>query len=323
MNEKTSLQFLGDVIPYKPFRFRNTLKTIINLECPVTRDSKPVTGKVNLSVSENHLPEIFGDNILAVSLGNNHIMDYGPDGLNNTISHLEKVGIKYFGVNIPGNNNYNPLIIEFNGIRMAMMSVISESTSPTVEFDDFNYLTILESDEFSRTVSKIRGEVHRLIIYLHWGMAESSYPGREEVLAARRLIDAGADVIIGSHSHAPQPIEKYKEGIIAYNLGNFIMPEFRNTPSFYDETGNALSSLKKKLMLWNRISWGLVVDMESMEYRIRKFAFAANRIFEFRSTFLDRYLQLHPFIMDDKYNDLIKKHLNRRKFRRKVSETIW
>ena len=55
MDEKNSILFLGDVVPYKPFKFRNTYKTVINLEAPIIRNGDPVEGKIILSVKENYL----------------------------------------------------------------------------------------------------------------------------------------------------------------------------------------------------------------------------------------------------------------------------
>lgn len=322
MNIDSSLLFLGDVIPYKQFRFRNDLKTVINLECPLTRGNKPVSGKVNLSVPDNHLSGIFGENLYAINLANNHILDYGIDGFYSTIEDLKSKDFSFFGVNLPGNNNHNPYVSDLNGMRIAFLSAVSEKTSPVIEFDDFNYITLLESEEFECRLQGLKNNADRIIIYIHWGTVDSSYPDRNQVLTARRLIDSGADIVIGSHAHAPQPVEKYKDGIIAYNLGNFIMPDFTNTPSFYDEEGKPLSTLTRKLMVWNRISWGLEVDLQSMDYRVRKFAFIADRIVEFRRTIFDRYLELPGRIMDDNYATLLNRHLNRRKLRRKVGELI-
>lgn len=312
MSEATSILFLGDVVPYKQFKFRNDIKTVINLECPIIKSGKPVSGKVNLRVPENLLDTIFEDKLLAVSLSNNHIMDYGVEGLNSTLFELKKKGIQFFGVNLPDDDTHNPVLIDHNGVSIALQSIVSESTSPLVEFDDFNYLTTLGSTDLQR-IGEIRKEVQKLVIYIHWGNRDSSYPSDTQVNGARKLIDAGADIVIGSHSHAPQSVEKYKHGIIAYNLGNFIMPEFRNTPSFFDEDGNSLSVFTRKLMIWNRFSWGIEIDMATMDFRVRKFFFIADRIIELKSTPLDRYIMLPDNFNEERYNSIMSRHLKKKK----------
>ncbi len=322
MSEENSILFLGDVIPYKPFRFRNDLKTVINLECPITQKGRPISGKINIRVTENQLGRTFGKNLLAVNLGNNHIMDYGLDGLFSTLKEIDLTGTDYFGINFPDNESHNPLIIDFMGKKIALLSIISETTLPLVEFDDFNYLTLMDKDEVIRKISMAKRRADRVIAYLHWGTSDSSYPVKESIIEARSLIDSGIDVIIGTHAHAPQPIEKYGKGLIAYNLGNFIMPSFKNTPSFYDDDGNALSFFNKRLMPWNRISWGIVVDMETLEFSVRKYIFLANRIVEMKTTPMDKYLSLHPQAFNETYGRIISNHLRNRAFYRKIRELM-
>lgn len=321
MNQDNSILFLGDVVPYKTFRFKNNLKSVINLECPIVSEGVPISGKVNFRVSENHLYEIFGDNLFAVNMGNNHIMDYGVGGLEETLKQFRN-GTHYFGIRFPGDTSHHPLILDINGVKAAFFSVTSEFTVPLTEFDDFNYLELFDPDRLSRMIAKIRNEVHRVVVYLHWGTEESSFPGNEEIITARKIIDAGADIIIGAHAHAPQPVEKYKGGIIAYNLGNFITPAFRNLPSYYNDLGTPLSEFSKRLMFWNRISWGIAVDMLTMEYEVKKYGFVADRIIEMKSTPMDRYLHLQPDVLTESYSRRVKKHIENRAFRRRMREML-
>lgn len=322
MNSENTVLFLGDVVPYKKFKFRNSTKTVINLECPVTTAGKPISGKINLSVKENYLKDIFDSNLLAVCLANNHILDYGLEGLDSTLRELESEGIRYFGLNKPEDGSMNPHILEFNGMKVAFMASICETTNPLVEFDDFNYLSLLDLNDLTSKIDKVRKEVDRIVIYVHWGEEESSLPQMADILNARKMIDAGADIVIGSHAHAPQPIEKYHGGIIAYNLGNFIMPAFDETPSYYNEDGVPQSAFSKRLMLWNRYSWGLAIDIGSMEFSIRKFGFLADRIIEFKSTPFDEFTTLHPHTFSGDYEAVIQKHLRKRAFRRRFRDFI-
>ncbi|MGH2647925.1 MAG: CapA family protein, partial [Ginsengibacter sp.] len=123
MNKENSVLFLGDVVPYKPFRFKNNYKTVFNLECPVTKEGKPAADKIILSVKENYLKNTFKDNTLCVCLGNNHILDFGKEGLESTLKELEKLKLKWFGINIEHNDDCIPLITELNKITIAFFSV--------------------------------------------------------------------------------------------------------------------------------------------------------------------------------------------------------
>jgi hypothetical protein len=323
MDEKNTVLFLGDVVPYKPFKFRNTHQTVINLECPIIKNGKPIKDKINLRVKENYLKSIFNSNLICVSIGNNHILDYGEKGLDSTLTELKKFKINYFGLNKEFDDNFNPLVIEFNKIKIAFISVVCQSTSPVIELNNVIHLSLLNLDEIINKVLKIRKLVQKVVVYIHWGLEESSYPKKEDILIARKMIDAGIDIIIGTHAHAPQAIEKYKTGIIAYNLGNFLMPELKNIPTYFDENGIPHSTYSKSLMPWNRISWGLLIDLENMEYKIKKYIFLFNRIFELPFTPLDKYIELNKDAFHSSYEHIVKKHLRKRDIFRKNRDFVY
>ena len=323
MNKTNSVLFLGDVVPYKPIKFKNNYKTVFNLECPITNTGKPATDKIVLSVRENHLKDIFKDNLLSVCLGNNHILDYGIEGLESTLKELENLKLDWFGINNGSYYNCSPLLVNINEMKTAFFSVVCQSTTPIIELDNKVYLSLLEPDKIIKSISEVRNKVKRIIVYIHWGVEESSYPTAEDIFIARKLIEAGADIIIGSHAHAPQSIEKYKNGIIAYNLGNFLMPPFKKMPSYFDEKGISHSVYNKKLMLWNRISWGLLIDLQNMEYEIKKYIFLFNRIIELPVTPLDKYLKINPGPVNTSYELSLKKHLNKRSVSRKIIEFVF
>lgn len=322
MDKINTILFLGDVVPFKSFKFRNTNRIVINLESPISNDGNPIPGKINLNVKKNFLRNIFSTNLICACLGNNHILDYGVKGLNSTIEELKKINVDYFGLVDKNTNNYNSHIIEFNKIKIAFISAVCGTTSPITQLDNVTYLNLLNLSEIEQQIVRIREHVDRIVVYLHWGMEESSYPTSEDIIIARKLIEAGTDIIIGSHAHAPQPIEKYKNGIVAYNLGNFIMPELKNVPSYFDERGVSHSTYNKKLMLWNRISWGLIINMESLEYRIKKYIFISNRVIELPFTPLDKYINLNHDSDNSSYDLLVTRHLNRRMVLRKIREFI-
>jgi len=318
MNKEDSILFLGDVIPYKAFKFHNSYKTVFNLECPITAKGKPVTGKINLKVSKNYLKNIFGGNMLCTCISNNHILDYGNEGLQSTLSELKKIELSSFGLNAGDENICTPLVIDFNNIKVAFFAVVCTTTSPVTQIDNKVYLNVLNPDAIITSIKKIKASVQRVILYIHWGEEESSYPTKKDTLIARKLIDEGVDIIIGSHAHAPQSIEKYNNGIIAYNLGNFIMPAMKKVPSYFDKSGIPLSSFTKKIMFWNRVSWGIVIDIKNLEYKIKKFIFLFNRIIELRFTPFDKYIQMNKHIFDSSYEQIFKSHLKKRALYRKL-----
>lgn len=250
-------------------------------------------------------------------------MDYGKQGLDSTLSELSILKTNIFGLNRTKDDQYSALIVDYNSIRIAFFAVVCMSTSPLLQLENGLSLSVLNADEILKKVSRIRSSVQRIVVYIHWGTEESSYPEMEDILTARKLIDGGVDIVIGSHAHAPQPIERYKQGIIAYNLGNFLMPGLKNVPSYYDEKGGSRSVYSKSKMIWNRISWGLLIDMGSMEIKVIRFITLLDRVIRLPWTPLDRHQRLKEFSLDGFYVITVKKHLKRRAFYRRLRDYLY
>ncbi len=311
---KDELLFLGDVVPHKQVRFNNRHRTVINLECPIVVDeASPARGKINLRVSNNYLTDIFKSNLEIVCLANNHIFDFGIEGVNSTISQLERNGIKWFGIERESDKRLTPLIYELNDIKVALIAAICNSTSPISGLDNLIFINLLDVDLIATKVKKLRTIADRIVLYLHWGEEESSYPKEEDIRIARRLINAGVDIIVGSHAHSPQAVEKYKEGIIAYNLGNFLMPALKNIPSYFENSGSPRAYYYKLLMPWNRISWGLQVNMKTLNFKVKKYIYLCNRIIEVPITPFDKYINLKEVTPNGAYAKAKNAHIQRRK----------
>lgn len=320
---KEELLFLGDVVPHKPVRFNNKHRVVINLECPIVIDeSPPAQGKINLSVSNNYLTDIFESNLEIVCLANNHIFDFGIKGLDSTISQLERNGIKWFGIERNASKRLTPFVYETNDIKIALIAAICSSTSPISGLDNIAFVNLLNVDLIAANVKKLKIIADRVVLYLHWGEEESSYPKEKDIRIARRLIEAGVDIIVGSHAHAPQAIEKYKEGIIAYNLGNFLMPPLKNIPSYFENNGSPRAYFNKLLMPWNRVSWGLLVDIRTLNFKIKKYIYLFNRIIEVPITPFDKYINLKEITTNIKYDKARKAHLMRREKFSKIMHFI-
>lgn len=322
MNKNDTILFLGDVLTFKPVRFRNNYKTIINLEGPLVSDGNPAMNKIALKMEHNYMKDIFQDNLLSVCLGNNHMLDFGIDGLKSTLRELNKIQTHYFGITGPAEYNLNPSIIEFGNTSIGLFSFVCETTSALVDFENTQYLELLDFELIKRKVSEIRKEVNKVIVCIHWGIEDCSYPRKEDVILARKLIDNGVDIIIGNHTHAPQPIEKYNHGIIAYSLGNFITPNLKKYPTYHNAEGIPQSSFTKYLMPWNRISWGLLIDMHTMEFRVNRYIYLGARVIRLPLTTMDKYIRLKKDPFKKNYQEIITKHRKRRKINRKLIEFV-
>lgn len=192
--------------------------TIGNLESPLINDKnidiKTFCGPLNFA---EFLSKI---QVSGVSVANNHILEYGIKGFNTTINSLVTHGIKPIGIanayssniHIFNENDINIGVAAFNDIH---------------DFYNNNLYAELNFNNVKNTLSKMDGmKVNYKIIILHWGNEYNHTPNYHQRMFANKIVDAGADVIIGHHPHVIQSIEKYKHGIIFYSLGNFMFDMF-------------------------------------------------------------------------------------------------
>jgi len=155
-----------------------------------------------------------------VSTANNHMWDYGKDALFETMENLEQAGVKYTGSRRQTEDLYKPTIIETNGQKIAFLSatMILNGYENSGALD---YVTWADAEKLTSTITDIKDTVDWIIVSMHGGVEYASKPTTKKQNLAHALIDAGADIIIGHHTHIPQGIEEYNDGIIFYSLGNF------------------------------------------------------------------------------------------------------
>ena len=208
-----------------------------NLECALTSVGEPQHKSFTFAAPPDTAKslELAGFNIL--SLANNHAMDYGGPGLLDSRNNLWKVGIASAGVGANSSEAHAPILIQRNGLRLAFLayadvpvenggfdarSWVATATQPGISWADI--------DQITADVTAARNQADVVIVFLHAGYEVNTYippvsiNQRKEAYAA---IDAGAALVIGSHSHILEPIEKYHSGVIAFSLGNFVFDEYR------------------------------------------------------------------------------------------------
>lgn len=251
-----TMTFLGDVWLPKPVGSKVRLDGpyVFNLESPITQSSRPVQGKINLKTEGAFFVQTFGKDPVAVCLANNHIIDYGLQGFNDTLRILDKRGIKYFGAGTLQENCRNPLVLDCAGRRVALMGYVCPSAHPIFAQGNEPGVMPIDLGQIRKDIESARQQkCERIIVHLHWGEEQVYLPKPQDVDLGRQIIDLGADLIIGHHAHCIQPCEKYDGKHIFYGLGNAIFPNLR-VPSFCDEQGRPSKLYIKTQKSWNKKS---------------------------------------------------------------------
>lgn len=160
----------------------------------------------------------------AVTLANNHIYDYGAQGLLDTVAALEKAGIACAGAGADIGAASQAAYFRINGKTVAFVAAgRTESwfNTPAAGEDSPGILDAYGSDNCVRAIRTAAAQSDYVIVYVHWGTEDSHHTSAEQLAEGERYIEAGADAVIGSHPHVLQGMNFYRGKFIAYSLGNF------------------------------------------------------------------------------------------------------
>ena len=188
----------------------------------------------SFSAPDELAKNLFDAGIDAVTTANNHAMDRDDEGLFRTINVLRAAGVKTVGTALSMEDFLTPCIIEKNGIKIGLVGAtqILNGTAPKIDAENRDFaLTRLDEKMVKSQISACTGAgAEFIIIMVHWGYEHQSTEDESQRRFAAKLIDWGADAIIGAHSHCPQPMEwidaeRNGQAIrvpVVYSLGNFI-----------------------------------------------------------------------------------------------------
>lgn len=199
--------------------------SILNLEGPISDQSNrkpPVESCVFRGpVCATSVLKRAGFNVIHVA--NNHIMQHGIEAFQDTIRHIGNAQIGVIGLK-GGQGFYSkPLIENIRGARVGMLGYSQVSERYQVQQECYANCT---DTEVIADIKKLKASVDVVIVSTHCGTEGAFYPTNNEVVMLRSYIDAGAAVVLGHHAHVMQPVEKYRNGIIAHNLGDFVFDLF-------------------------------------------------------------------------------------------------
>ncbi len=221
----------------KPLLQRADL-AMVNLETPVMT-APPSTSswgtRMRFVATPSRLATLTDAGIDVVSLANNHHYDMRTKGVAETPGLCQAAGLTVIGA-ARDEPRFRIETIEVRGRRVGAIAATTVRNGTQREQEPLlPFATPRELRELvTPLVTKARADHDLVLVAMHWGVEYADQPSRWQVDAARGFIDAGADLVIGSHPHVLQGIERYRSGLIAYSLGNFL---FDNTLPLPRQTG--------------------------------------------------------------------------------------
>ncbi|TSC23328.1 CapA family protein [Corallococcus sp. Z5C101001] len=206
---------------------------VVNLECPYTDSTQKLPKNFNFKARPELVNVLTAGRVGVVSLANNHMMDYGAQGLLDTLTALEAARIPYFGAGRTLAEARRPALLDVGGQRIAFLGyfflgsrnieppqVYATDTTPGVagHFSDVEVMERMLREDIA--AAKARADL--VLPFFHWGIEGNTTPEPYQVRLAHAAIDAGAAGVLGSHPHVLQSMELYRGRPVLYSLGNFV-----------------------------------------------------------------------------------------------------
>lgn len=177
-----------------------------------------------------------------LSLANNHAFDQDEEGLEATLRHLSDSGIKAVGAGRNLDEAWRAEVFEAEGTRVGFLAASYASINDGGKEVNEQVARIEDTARLKAGIRKLKQRADVVIVSMHAGTEYTAEPDPAQVAFAHAAIDAGADVVLGSHPHWVQPAERYGRGLIFYSLGNFV----------FDLEGVAEQGLAVKLVIDSR-----------------------------------------------------------------------
>lgn len=236
-DEKLAKTVLDAVAPY----FHRSDVNFCNLEAPISEKGKPQAGRYAAFRSYPAMADVLKKaGIDFVSLANNHSIDYGWEALSDTMARLKEKGIGFSGAGKNIEEARRAAVVEKGGLTIGLLSYTANVNTPMgfkaseereglapVRISPFflpDHTNEEDIEAMRQDIERWQAAVDFLVVSFHWGISEGGTHtvSLHQKVMAHHAVDAGADLILGHHAHAIQPVEIYRTKPICYGLGNFV-----------------------------------------------------------------------------------------------------
>lgn len=243
-------RLVGETIANKPYTYvwGNVLPllqghdlNVANLETTLTKSTGAVPKVFNYKSDPRNVRALVEGNIQVVNLANNHILDFGVEGLKDTLHSLNSAGILHVGAGMNLVEARKPVIVERNGLKIGIIGFTDNEPgwAANDQQPGVNYFNVSQLQKVQYEITQLKPRVDVVIVSLHWGGNWATAPSHEFQAFARALVHSGVNIIHGHSAHIPQGIEMYNDALIMYSTGDFVddyavdpAPELRNDRSF-------------------------------------------------------------------------------------------
>jgi len=169
-----------------------------------------------------HIPALQTVGFDVLSLANNHILDFPPDSMDDTLAALGDLGIATVGAGRGEAAAHQPAILEVKGVKVAFLAFAAPRWRGSLEVPTATDVAWAEPEPVRKAVTQAQEEADLVIVIMHTGTEYEVQANQEQRAVAHAAVEAGAALVIGHHPHVLQDVEVYQGAPIVYSLGNFV-----------------------------------------------------------------------------------------------------
>lgn len=206
-----------------------------NLEGPISDTGQKRGSVYSFRMDPEAGKALFDVGFDIFSLANNHMGDYNREAMEDTFRRLRRAGIMYTGAGFNSTEAHSVTIVERFGLKIGFLAFSDVGPAWMEAGEALSGVALASVDAVQESVRQAKEKTDILVVSFHFGEEYETVARARQRELAHAAIDAGAKIVVGHHPHVAQEVERYKEGVIAYSLGNFVFDQ-----AFSAETKRAL-----------------------------------------------------------------------------------
>jgi poly-gamma-glutamate capsule biosynthesis protein CapA/YwtB (metallophosphatase superfamily) len=235
---------------------------VVNLETAVTNGGTPASKDFTFRAPASAFAALRGSGIDVASMANNHGLDYGLVGLRDSLAAAKRYRFPVVGIGLDDTQAYRPFRRTVNGQRIAIIGatqvlddeLISAWTAGPAKP---GLASAKDVPRLVRAVRAARATSDTVVVFLHWGVELQQCPSPDQRALAKKLVAAGADVVVGGHAHRVQGAGRMGRALVDYGLGNFV---WYGTSELSTQTGVLVVTVEGRRVLGYRWVPARIVD---------------------------------------------------------------
>ena len=235
---------------------------VVNLETAVTSGGTPTTKEFTFRAPATAFAALRGAGVDVASMANNHGLDYGLAGLRDSLAAAERYRFPVIGIGLDDRQAYRPFRRTINGQRIAVIGATQVLDDELISAWTAGPRKpgLASAKDVSRLVQAVhaaRATSDTVVVFLHWGVELDQCPSADQRELARKLVRAGADVVVGGHAHRVQGAGRLRNALVDYGLGNFV---WYGTSELSTQTGVLLVTVDGRRIVEYRWVPARIVD---------------------------------------------------------------